>query len=130
MGSGLGGGRLKIGLLTVTVKLQLARLPELSVAVQVTLVVPCENVDPEGGLQLTVVTVQLSLAVAEYVTTAVHCPGTLWTMFGGQTIDGRSSSFTVTLKLQVVVLFPSVALQITVVVPTLKTVPEAGVQLT
>ena len=48
---------------TVTVKLQLAVLPEVSVAVQVTVVVPLEKVDPEGGLQLVVTPEQLSAAV-------------------------------------------------------------------
>src|SRR5258708_4407161 len=40
--------------LTVTMKLQLATLPELSVAVQVTVVVPTGKMDPGCGLQTTV----------------------------------------------------------------------------
>ncbi len=40
--------------LTVTVKLQLETLPELSVAVQVTVVVPTGKIDPGCGLQTTV----------------------------------------------------------------------------
>ena len=35
--------------MTVTEKLQLAVLPDVSVAVQVTLVVPLPNVEPLGG---------------------------------------------------------------------------------
>jgi hypothetical protein len=49
--------------LTVTVKVQVAVLPELSVAVQVTVVVPLGKVEPEGGLQTTVTPGQLSAAV-------------------------------------------------------------------
>jgi hypothetical protein len=49
--------------LTVTVKLQEPLLPEVSVAVQVTVVVPFGKVEPEVGLQATVAPGQLSLAV-------------------------------------------------------------------
>jgi hypothetical protein len=49
--------------MTVTVKLQLAVWLEVSVAVQVTVVVPFPNEEPEGGLQPTVTPGQLSLAV-------------------------------------------------------------------
>jgi hypothetical protein len=49
--------------LTVTVKLQEPVLPEVSVAVQVTVVVPFGNIAPEAGLQATVAPGQLSLAV-------------------------------------------------------------------
>jgi hypothetical protein len=48
---------------TVTVKLQLAVLPEASVAVQVTVVVPIGKHDPETGLQTKVTPGQLSLTV-------------------------------------------------------------------
>jgi hypothetical protein len=50
--------------LTVTLKLQLAVLPEASVAVQVTLLVPLANVLPLVGMQLTVTPEQLSVAIA------------------------------------------------------------------
>jgi hypothetical protein len=46
----------------VTVKLQVAVLFEASVAVQVTVVAPIGKADPEGGLQTTVGTEQLSVA--------------------------------------------------------------------
>jgi hypothetical protein len=49
--------------LTVTVKLQVAVLPDESVAVQVTVVVPLGKLEPEGGVQLVVTPGQLSLAV-------------------------------------------------------------------
>ncbi len=58
--------------LTVTVKLQVDVLPEASVAVQVTVVVPLGKVVPEGGLQVTVAPGQLSLTVGANVTTAEH----------------------------------------------------------
>src|SRR5438552_16471317 len=53
---------------TVTVKLQVLLLPEASVAVQVTLVVPMGKVEPLGGLQVAVTFEQLSVAVAVQVT--------------------------------------------------------------
>ncbi len=46
--------------LTVTVKLQVAVLPDVSLAVQVTVVVPMGKVDPEVGLQDDVTPGQLS----------------------------------------------------------------------
>jgi hypothetical protein len=54
---------------TVTVKLHEAIKPASSVAVQVTVVVPKPKVEPEGGVQVTVV-VQLSVAIGEYVAVA------------------------------------------------------------
>jgi hypothetical protein len=49
--------------LTVTVKVQEPVLPEVSVAVQVTVVLPLLKVEPEGGLHVTVPPGQLSFAV-------------------------------------------------------------------
>ena len=48
---------------TVTVNVQLAVLPDISVAVQVTVVVPTGKVEPEGGMQAVDVPGQLSAAV-------------------------------------------------------------------
>ena len=48
---------------TLTVKLQLLLLPELSLAVQVTVVTPRGKVEPLGGTQTILVTAQLSVAV-------------------------------------------------------------------
>ena len=48
---------------TVTVKVQLAVLPDSSVAVQVTVVVPTGKVEPEAGLQAVDAPEQLSVAV-------------------------------------------------------------------
>jgi hypothetical protein len=48
--------------LTITVKLQEPWLPDASVAVHVTVVVPFGKEEPAGGLQTTVAPGQLSLA--------------------------------------------------------------------
>ena len=77
--------------LTVTVKPQLAEFPDASVTLQVTVVVPFANVEPEAGAHVGVPTpVQLSLtAGAEKLTTLLH-----WfvavpvTMFAGQVMLG------------------------------------------
>jgi len=60
--------------LTVTVNEQLAGLPDESLTVQFTVVVPFANVEPDAGVQTGVPTPeQLSVAVAfGYVTTAEH----------------------------------------------------------
>ena len=50
--------------MTVTVKLQVPVLPEVSVAVQLTVLVPTGKVAPEAGLQAMVEPGQLSVAVA------------------------------------------------------------------
>ena len=49
--------------MTVTVKVQEPVLFELSVAVQVTVVVPLGKVEPEAGTQLTVAPEQVSVGV-------------------------------------------------------------------
>ena len=74
---------------TVTVKEQLAVLPEPSVAVAVTVVVPFGKVEPEGGFATTVTPGQLSPAVTLKVANAEHCPtadGTV--MFAGHEMLG------------------------------------------
>ena len=48
---------------TVTVKLHVAMLPDASVALQVTVVVPTGKQDPDGGMHDVVTPGQLSLAV-------------------------------------------------------------------
>ena len=63
----IAGGQVAVGgslSVTVTVKLQRAVWPEVSVAVQFTVVVPTANVAPEAGLQAMVEPGQLSEAVA------------------------------------------------------------------
>ena len=75
--------------MTVTVKLQKAVLPDASVAVQFTTVVPFWKIEPDAGVQFTVTAGQLSVAGTTKVTTASHCPGAvLAVMFAGQVIAG------------------------------------------
>jgi hypothetical protein len=57
---------------TVTVKLQPAVLLDASVALQVTVVVPRLNGEPDAGLQVNVTPGQLSLTLGWKVTTAVN----------------------------------------------------------
>ena len=118
---------------TVTVKPQVAVLPEASVAVHVTAVVPIGKHDPDAGLQTKVTPGQLSLTVRSGKLTTwqgadMHV---FWLVtavtFAGQVIDGGWVSLTVTVNEQ---LGPAVVLQVTVVTPTEKTEPETGVQVT
>jgi hypothetical protein len=119
--------------LTVTLKLQLVVLPEASVAVQLTLLVPLANVLPLVGLQVTVTPEQLSVAMAgAKLTFWLHWPdAVLVTTLTGQVITGGSVSLTVTLKLQLAV-FPlaSSAVQVTMLVPLAKALPLVGLQVT
>jgi hypothetical protein len=133
----MGDGQLIVGFsvsLTVTVNEQVVAevLPLASVALQVTVVVPFGNTEPDAGLQLAVAPGQLSLAVAEKLTTAEHWPGSFpWLMLAGQLIVGFSLSLTVTVNWQLAVLFDaSCAVHVTVVVPFGKAEPDAGLQLT
>jgi hypothetical protein len=50
---------------TITLKPQLVAMPAVSVAVQVTAVLPIGKFEPEGGLQLDVTPGQLSVAVGD-----------------------------------------------------------------
>src|SRR5260221_584623 len=118
---------------TVTVKVQALVLPLPSVAVQVTVATPLLKVEPLAGAQTTEARAQLSLALgAAQVTTAVQAPSAVvCVMFSGQVIDGFSASLTVTLKVQALVLpLPSLAVQVTMVVPLVKVEPLAGAQST
>src|SRR4030095_9939778 len=78
---------------TVTVKLQLAVLPDASVAVQVTVVVPTGRIEPMGGLNTEVTPGQLyDMVGGECVTFALldigqFCAATAVT-FAGQVIVG------------------------------------------
>ena len=70
---------------TVTVNEQEPVLPDASVALQVTVVAPFGNVDPDAGVQVGVTKSQLSVAVAEKVITAEHWPGSVfWVIGAGQ----------------------------------------------
>src|SRR6266571_5929537 len=120
--------------LMLTLKVQALVLPLPSVAVQVTTVVPLAKPVPLAGKQTTEALVQLSLAVGVVkVATAVHWPASvLFTMLAGQAaMTGASVSLTVTLKVQALVLpLPSVAVQVTIVVPLTNVLPLAGAQAT
>src|SRR5205085_9389593 len=89
------------------------------------------NVEPEGGLQAVVTPAQLSVAVGGGKLTTVlvtpgHCGGATVATLAGQIISGASSSLIVTVNEQV---GPSGLAQVTVVVPTEKTEPDAGEQV-
>jgi len=116
--------------LIVTVKLHVPMFPLASLAVQVTVVAPTTNVLPLAGAQVILVTAQLSVAVgAVQVTLAFeHTPASaLAVMFPGQVTTGFCVSLIVTVKLHCE-LFPavSVAVQVTVWLPTEKVLPLAG----
>jgi hypothetical protein len=119
--------------LIMTVNVQDAVCPAASMAVHMTGLEPTGKVEPEGGVQPDETTAQLSKATGGSHTTLAleHWPGSVTcTMRDGQVIFGFSSSVMVTVKVQALV-FPlaSVAVQVTVVVPTAKVEPIAGVQL-
>ena len=111
---------------------------DASVAVQVTVVVPTGNCDPAGGAHTTVGVPQLSVAAGVVKFTAVivangHDGCAVIVIASGHPFvnTGGCVSFTVTVKLHIASGgTPLVAVQVTVVVPTTNTVPEAGEQLT
>jgi hypothetical protein len=113
-------------LTTVTLKLQFAVLPDASVAVQVTELVPAPKVLPDGGEQFVVTPGQLSCPLTVQLAVVVL----VRVMSAGQVIVGFSVSWTITLKLQLAVPHTLEAVQLTVLVPTEKALPEAGVQVT
>src|SRR5689334_22885214 len=117
---------------TVTLNVLVTELPLASVARHVTTFVPFANVEPEGGTQTSSTWLeQLSNAVALKFTTAVQLPRSVdWVIFGGSEMVGACLSSTVTVKEQEA-LFPegSVAVHVTVLVPTGKLEPEGGTQV-
>ena len=115
---------------TETSKLQVAVLPEASVAVQVTVVVPTLKQDPDAGVHKVVTPGQLSLAVGGGKVTTTHGSLTVAVVVVtsvGQVIDGAWVSLTVTVNEQ---LGPAVVVQVTVVMPTGKDEVDAGEQVT
>jgi hypothetical protein len=80
--------------------------------------VPLANVDPLGGVQVTFVTVQLSVAPGVNATTALHWFESVETVTFVQVSEGGCMSFTVTMKLHVFVPVEFVAVTVTVVIPT------------
>lgn len=119
--------------LTVTVNVHgvVDTFPDASVALQLTVVTPFANVDPLAGVQLAVAPGQLSLAVAVNVTLAVQIPAPVFVvMFEGQVTVGGCASFTVTVNEQLDEPPVLLAVHVTVVVPLLKVLPDAGVHVT
>ena len=114
--------------LTMMVKLHVDVLPAASVEVEFTVEVPTGKNDPEAGTDTTVAE-QLSVVVTEKNTVAPQSPGVAFMlMFAGQEITGGSTSLTMTVKLHVVLLpAASVEVEFTVVDPTGKNEPDAGV---
>ena len=113
----------------MTVNVHVAVFAAASVAVHVTVVVPTGKDEPEAGTHAVVTPGQLSPAVgAAYVTVAAHVPGALLAVtLAGQVIVGGCVSLTVTVKVHIA---PDPSEQVTVVVPTGKKLPDAGVHVT
>jgi hypothetical protein len=147
----IGAGQVIVGAwvsLTVTVNEHWDWLLEASVAVQVTVVTPFWNVDPEAGTQTTEQPGTLGVAPgltggpelqggqlsvttgSAKVSTAVQTFGSVLCVIGaGQVIDGPWVSLIVTVKEQFAeLLLASLTVQLTVVTPFWKVVPDAGVQ--
>ena len=118
---------------TVIVNESLPLLPCVSVAVQVTVVVPTGKLAPEAASQVVGRgPSMLSLADALKVTLFPVATVVVVEMSAGTVTTGGvvSTSVTVILKVSVPVLpCASVALQVTVVGPTGKVAPDAGVQV-
>jgi hypothetical protein len=119
----------------LTEKLQLAVLPDASVAVQVTVVVPTGTGEPDGGTQATLTPGQLSVATGGGKETTVAAAGgqagaATEVTKAAQVMTGGCVSLTVTLKVHDTGLpFSSSAVQVTLVVPTGKNEPGVGEQV-
>ena len=116
------------GRVTVTVKLQLVLVPQLSLAVVNTVVVPIENVLPLGGMALTDGGgLQPPLAELLKNTTAPFELVAVTVMLDEQ-IKAIGGRVTVTVKLQLVLLpHESLAVVNTVVVPIENVLPLGGI---
>ena len=112
------------------VKVQVAVLPEASVAVQVTVVTPTGKQLPEGGLHTTVTPGQLSLAVVVKFTTVQGSPGVGGTavMLHGQVMTGGCVSLTVMVNVQLGPPPPGAAL-VPRIWKILSGPPEVGMQV-
>jgi hypothetical protein len=105
-------------------------LPWASVAVHVTVVVPTGKFEPEAGVHVGVIGPStVSLAVAVNVSTFPDADPVLSVMSAGTVTVGGVVSCTVTWK-EALLEFPaaSLAVQLTVVVPSGNVDPDAGVQ--
>jgi hypothetical protein len=118
---------------TVTWKEQFVNWPQASLAVQVTVVTPIGKKLPLGGTQLTLTGAQPPEAVLLNKTMAPLgvLAGTVMLVEQARLIGGLLGGLTVMVKLQLV-LPPqlSLAVQVTVVVPTGKVLPLGGLQVT
>jgi hypothetical protein len=115
--------------LTITVKEHVDWLPAASFAAHSTVVTPSGKIDPEGGLQTTVGSEQLSATASAKLTTAEHWPGSVaMTTPEGQLIMGGSVSEIVTVALDVP-LDPSwsVTINVTWHVPGMLAEPSASI---
>src|SRR5262245_30421324 len=132
-GTVITGGVESPGRVTLTLNDADAELLCASVAVQLTVVSPMGNVDPEAGAQFTATDPSTrSLAVGfEYVTSAPDADVASTEMSAGTpAMDGGVVSWTVILKdLLAELPCESVALHSTVVCPIANVEPEAGAQL-
>ena len=134
------GGQLMVGgcvsRATVTVNVQVVRLAQLSVAVQVTVVVPSGNALPDGGEQVTATLVSaLSGATGgghdttEVVAAVPHSQTTR--LVGHWITGGIVSRATVAVKVQTADSRQElVARHVTVVLPSGNSAPEGGEQVT
>src|SRR6266498_2270073 len=115
---------------TVTVNEPCPVLPCASVALHCTVVVPSGNVEPLAGVHVTATLPStMSVALAVYVTTAPLALVASAVMFAGSVSAGGVVSTTVTWNVAVPVLCcVSVALHVTVVVPSANVEPLAGEQ--
>ena len=114
---------------TLTLKEQVEVLPAASVATETTVVSPTGNIEPLAGVDTTDTEgEQLSTAPTVKLTAAPHVPEALLaTISEGHVITAGCVSLTVTVKLHV---NPAVEVTFTVVTPTGKKEPEAGVAVT
>jgi hypothetical protein len=130
----IGPGTETVGLVvscTVTVNEALPVLPDESVALQMTVVVPSTNVLPEAGEQLGEMLPSM-LSVADAVKPTAAPPGPVASaVIGAGTVTlGGVVSWTVTVNVAVPVSpIESVALQVTVVEPIGKMLPDGGEQV-
>src|SRR5438876_85885 len=117
---------------TVTVKEFIPVLPLPSLAEQVTVVAPSGKLLPETGVQVTGTDpAQTSSALAVKLTVASPPPVHSAEMGAGTVTTGAAVSLTVTVKEALPVFpLPSLAEQVTVVVPSAKLLPDVGLQLT
>src|SRR5262245_745786 len=116
---------------TVTVKLEVLVLPAKSVAVTLMVCVPGPSKLPTAGVDTTVGCGSTLSVAVDAGTTAGLLQVPRMVRLLGKLIVGASVSRTITLKLQLLWLpLASVAVQITVFVPSGKVLPEAGVHTT